>query len=204
MSLPGKPGTTAYHGLGNFFGHPQTYCCTLWNDPLPAGRLRCGYNAAAAASVAPCIGPPTYLVACFLQLPNPLPPCSGHAGPRAAAAAASADFPSRDGVMAFIRQQSPEGDRDLLPGLCLFVEKASTGGGWQFLGVIKLPSRLKHTYSCWKRAQCSISQGWVWRWPPALKNVGCPCSARTSAASALPTRPAISTPVGTPHPPTCV
>ncbi|GAB4822278.1 hypothetical protein N2152v2_009324 [Parachlorella kessleri] len=48
---------------------------------------------------------------------------SGQVGPRASAAAAAADFPSRDGVMAFIRQQSPEGDRDLLPGLCLFVEK---------------------------------------------------------------------------------
>lgn len=45
----------------------------------------------------------------------------------AAAAAASLAFPERDGVMTFIRAASPEGveegETDLLPGLCLFVEQ---------------------------------------------------------------------------------
>jgi len=41
----------------------------------------------------------------------------------AAAAAASLAFPERDGVMTFIRAASPEGENDLLPGLCLFVEQ---------------------------------------------------------------------------------
>ncbi|KAG7666648.1 putative Protein ACCUMULATION AND REPLICATION OF CHLOROPLASTS 6, chloroplastic [Nannochloris sp. 'desiccata'] len=41
----------------------------------------------------------------------------------AAAAAASLAFPERDGVMTFIRAASPEGEADLLPGLCLFVEQ---------------------------------------------------------------------------------
>ena len=41
----------------------------------------------------------------------------------AAAAAASLAFPERDGVMAFIRTASPDGEADLLPGLCLFVEQ---------------------------------------------------------------------------------
>ncbi len=41
----------------------------------------------------------------------------------AAAAAASLAFPERDGVMTFIRAASPEGESDLLPGLCLFVEQ---------------------------------------------------------------------------------
>ena len=56
-----------------------------------------------------------------------LPPLSASARARssysAAAAAASLAFPERDGVMAFIRVGSPEGDADLLPGLCLFVEQ---------------------------------------------------------------------------------
>jgi hypothetical protein len=41
----------------------------------------------------------------------------------AAAAAASLAFPERDGVMTFICAASPEGESDLLPGLCLFVEQ---------------------------------------------------------------------------------
>lgn len=53
----------------------------------------------------------------------------GQAGPPAATAAVAAtaapssDFPPRDGVMQFIRQLSPQGEADPLPGLCLFVEK---------------------------------------------------------------------------------
>jgi tetratricopeptide (TPR) repeat protein len=41
----------------------------------------------------------------------------------AAAAGAAPPFPDRDGVMAFIRGASPDGEGDLLPGLCLFVEQ---------------------------------------------------------------------------------
>lgn len=60
------------------------------------------------------------------------PPCRGQPGgvpaPPVAVASPREDFPSRDGVMAFIRAQSPEGERDLLPGLCLFVEKVGGQG----------------------------------------------------------------------------
>ena len=32
-------------------------------------------------------------------------------------------FPSRDGILPFIRRASPDGEADLLPGLCLFTEQ---------------------------------------------------------------------------------
>lgn len=53
----------------------------------------------------------------------PMPPPRARSPYSAAAAAASLAFPERDGVMQFIRAASPDGESDLLPGLCLFVEQ---------------------------------------------------------------------------------
>ena len=53
----------------------------------------------------------------------PMPPPRARSAYSAAAAAASLAFPERDGVMVFIRAASPDGESDLLPGLCLFVEQ---------------------------------------------------------------------------------